>query len=343
MDNGFSMSSDGTCGGFFSSNANPLLQPLALNGGQTLNHALSPGSPALDQVPTPCPLSVDQRFFVSRPQGIACDIGAFELEAADLEVSKSADPSPVIAGQTITYTVIVTNVSTSGFANNIVLTDTLLGGTTFGGVVSGGGFTLQSSSSSQAVFTLPSLAAGSSATLVFTATAPAGGPITNTAIVASGNPDPVLSNNTASVETPVIPAAYLAVSKAQSFVTGITGTITPTAPLTYTLLVTNSGPSSATSVTVTDNLPAGLTFVSATGSGWTCSFSAPTVTCTRPTLTVGAAPAIQIVASAPVTPGLMLTNTATVNAATHPDTPVNSNSVSVKVQFRAFLPIVRRP
>jgi hypothetical protein len=51
-DNGFSMSSDGTCGGFFSSNTNPLLQPLALNGGQTLNHALSPGSPALDQVPS---------------------------------------------------------------------------------------------------------------------------------------------------------------------------------------------------------------------------------------------------------------------------------------------------
>jgi ribosomal protein RSM22 (predicted rRNA methylase) len=61
------------------------------------------------------------------------------------------------------------------------------------------------------------------------------------------------------------------------------------------------------------------------------------------TLSVGAAPAIQIVASAPITPGLMLTNTAVVNAATFPNTPVTSNSVSVKVQFRAFLPIARRP
>ena len=83
--------------------------------------------------------------------------------------------------------------------------------------------------------------------------------------------------------------------------------------------------------------------LNASGSGWTCGNSGQTVTCTVSSLSVGAAPAIQIVATAPVTPGLVLTNTAVVNAATHPNTPVNSNSVSVKVQFRAFLPIVRRP
>jgi uncharacterized repeat protein (TIGR01451 family) len=137
--------------------------------------------------------------------------------------------------------------------------------------------------------------------------------------------------------------ANLSISKALSFPTAIAGTITPSAQLTYTILVTNNGPSPAANVVVTDVLPAGLTFVSASGSGWTCSFSAPTVTCTRPTLTVGAAQAIQIVASAPVTPGLVLTNTAVVNAATFPNTPVTSNSVVVKVQFRAFLPIARLP
>jgi hypothetical protein len=67
------------------------------------------------------------------------------------------------------------------------------------------------------------------------------------------------------------------------------------------------------------------------------------VTCTVSSLSVGAAPAIQIVASAPVTPGLVLTNTAVVSSDTYPGTPVNSNVVSVKVQFRAFLPIARRP
>ncbi len=56
---------------------NPLLGPLADNGGPTLTHALLPGSPAIDAgVTTACP-PVDQRG-VARPQGAACDMGAYE-------------------------------------------------------------------------------------------------------------------------------------------------------------------------------------------------------------------------------------------------------------------------
>jgi uncharacterized repeat protein (TIGR01451 family)/CSLREA domain-containing protein len=338
IDNGFSMSSDASCS-FAFNNINPLLQPLALNGGQTLNHALSPGSPALDQVPMPCPSGFDQRFVI-RPQGTACDIGAFELEEADLEVSKSADPSPVIAGQTITYTVIVTNVSTSGFANNVVLTDTLLGGTTFGGVVSGGGFTLQSSTSSQAVFTLSSLAAGNSATLVFTATAPAGGPITNTATVTSGNPDPVLSNNTASVSTPVIPAAYLAVSKAQDFVPYAPGIVLPGATVTYTIVVTNNGPSTPATVGIVDTLASGVGFVAAGGSGWTCTFSASNVNCSYgPPLPPGSSASVLITVTAPLASSTVFTNAADGFAGAFPGGPFASNVVTLTTAAQADLAV----
>lgn len=58
----------------------PLLAPLADNGGPTPTHALFAGSPALDQIPeTDCSTPTDQRG-VARPQptGGACDIGAFE-------------------------------------------------------------------------------------------------------------------------------------------------------------------------------------------------------------------------------------------------------------------------
>lgn len=49
----------------------------------------------------------------------------------------------------------------------------------------------------------------------------------------------------------------------------------------FTLTVTNNGPiSTAGTTTVTDDLPAGLDFVSGAGTGWSCSFAAPTVTCT---------------------------------------------------------------
>jgi CSLREA domain-containing protein len=63
-------------------NVNPLLGPLQNNGGPTQTQALLPTSPALDAVPTigaGCP-GTDQRS-VSRPEGGACDIGAYELAA----------------------------------------------------------------------------------------------------------------------------------------------------------------------------------------------------------------------------------------------------------------------
>jgi hypothetical protein len=56
---------------------NPLLGPLANNGGPTDTYALLAGSPAVNAGDnTFCP-ATDQRG-VSRPQGPACDIGAFE-------------------------------------------------------------------------------------------------------------------------------------------------------------------------------------------------------------------------------------------------------------------------
>lgn len=55
----------------------PLLGPLADNGGPTFTHAVLDGSPVIDEGdPATCP-PVDQRG-VLRPQGEACDIGAYE-------------------------------------------------------------------------------------------------------------------------------------------------------------------------------------------------------------------------------------------------------------------------
>lgn len=72
-------------------NGNPELGPLQDNGGPTLTMALGPGSAALDQVPatgSACP-ATDQRG-ASRPQGSACDIGAFELAAPTVTIATPA-------------------------------------------------------------------------------------------------------------------------------------------------------------------------------------------------------------------------------------------------------------
>jgi autotransporter family porin len=76
----------------------PLLAPLANNGGPTPTHALTGGSPALDRIPAgdnDCGgfINVDQRG-VSRPQGSACDTGAFEaVPAPEIAVYDGPDAS----------------------------------------------------------------------------------------------------------------------------------------------------------------------------------------------------------------------------------------------------------
>lgn len=65
-------------------NVNAMLAPLADNGGPMLTHALLAGSPAIDAGATDPLIPTDQRG-ISRPQGSASDIGAFELEAAQSE------------------------------------------------------------------------------------------------------------------------------------------------------------------------------------------------------------------------------------------------------------------
>jgi hypothetical protein len=78
---GYNLVGDDSCG--FSGPGDivgddPKLGPLQDNGGLTFTHALVPGSPAIDAGDDAACLATDQRG-VTRPQGTACDIGAYEL------------------------------------------------------------------------------------------------------------------------------------------------------------------------------------------------------------------------------------------------------------------------
>ena len=89
---GYNLSDDGSCDGILTqttdvNNTPTQLDPKGLqnNGGPTQTIALLPGSPAVDRIPVAnCtdtngnPVTTDQRG-VSRPQGPACDVGAYEL------------------------------------------------------------------------------------------------------------------------------------------------------------------------------------------------------------------------------------------------------------------------
>jgi uncharacterized repeat protein (TIGR01451 family) len=84
--------------------------------------------------------------------------------------------------------------------------------------------------------------------------------------------------------------------------------------LTYTLTVTNNGPDAASGVTVVDQLPPSVTFVSATPSQGSCGHSSGTVTCNLGTMGNGATARVDIVVK-PTVAGT-ITNTAFVTAAT---------------------------
>jgi uncharacterized repeat protein (TIGR01451 family) len=95
------------------------------------------------------------------------------------------------------------------------------------------------------------------------------------------------------------------------------------ANLTYTITTTNNGPSSATGVTLTDTLAAGLTFVSATPSQGTCSGNVPPITCPLGTLAPGASATVTVVVTPTASGGYP--NTASVLAA-QPDFNTGNNS-----------------
>lgn len=72
--NEYSWIGDGNCTPTFS--GDPMLGPLADNGGPTLTHSLLPDSPTIDIMPA-CTLDTDQR---GEPRQSPCDIGAFEVQ-----------------------------------------------------------------------------------------------------------------------------------------------------------------------------------------------------------------------------------------------------------------------
>lgn len=85
ISNGFNLSSDSSCGLTQTGDqqsVDPLLGPLADNGGFTQTHLPMPESPAINGGQCVTGVTTDQRG-VSRPQGPACDIGAVERFSGD--------------------------------------------------------------------------------------------------------------------------------------------------------------------------------------------------------------------------------------------------------------------
>ena len=119
------------------------------------------------------------------------------------------------------------------------------------------------------------------------------------------------------------PTADVSIAKSHvgNFTTGQNGD--------YTLAVANAGPSAAAgTTTVTDTLPSGLSFVSGSGTGWTCGAVGQDVTCTHagPIASGGALPDLTLSVAVAANAGASLTNTAAVANATFDNLSTNNSS-----------------
>ncbi len=238
------------------------------------------------------------------------------ITSADLQVTKTDNPDPVFAGDPLTWTVTVTNNGSSD-ATGVVLDDTLPPEVTVVAISApcAGGFPC----------TIGDLAAGASVvvTIDVTVDPAATGTITNTATVSGNETDPDPSNNTDTEPTAVNPEADLEIVKTAS-----PDPVAAGEALTWTLTVTNNGPSDATGVVVDDVLPPEVTVTAISAP---CAGGFP---CTIGDLAVGASVVITIDVVVDITAQNPISNTATVSGnELDPDPGNNTSTVVTPVDY----------
>ena len=260
-------------------------------------------------------------------------VGAVVGESADLSVGKTG-PATVTAGGTVSWAVKVTNNGPSA-AREVVVADPLPDGITSGTMTVDGGATCQSVTSCS----IGTIGTGESVSLTVTGILPADfalPSISNGVRVSSPTPDPDARNNDSSVASAVVTSADLGVIKSVT-----PNPLVPGGAATYTLTVTNTGPSDALAAVATDPLPEGLTVRGAgpSSSQGGCRLLGRTVSCDLGT--IGAAGAggagaggvglgggtATITIPVTVDPGYAasnLVNSATVSSSTPDSDPANN-------------------
>lgn len=281
------------------------------------------------------------------------------LAASNLAVTAVPSSANVAAGQGYSYTVGVANQGPDDVpaGGAVTVTFAVPTGSSITSTPTGtgwsctpsGGYPL--SSGSITCTRSGSLANGSaSANLTIQAVANVAGAVTASFSAAaskadaSAMPDSDMANNTATVTVTSVSGSDVSVAISASPTNVAQGSA-----VTYTITPRHEGGeapgSSGTGIiTVTDTLPAGLNYVSASGTGWSCGAAGQVVTCTRPGPYTGGnftnMPAITLVATA--TAAGAINNTATISIPeTDSNTANNSASASVTSTNDADLRLVK--
>ena len=254
---------------------------------------------------------------------------------ANMQITGSDAPDPVVNGANLTYTLTVTNAGPDA-GTNATFAGSPDAHLTFQSITSPAGWNCTTpavNASGPINCTNASLANGASAqfTLVMKLVASgSGGTLSSTFTTGSSAQDPNNANNSTTILTNWIgQTSDLSITKST-----LATAVAQGGTITYTLSTTNNGPTDATAVTVTDTLPAQLLFQSITApAGWACTTPAAgangTVSCTIALLTNGTTANFTLVTKVAPNATGSISNSASVGFSGGSDpTPGNSSNSS---------------
>jgi len=263
-------------------------------------------------------------------------------DTADLSIVKTGTVTAQYGAQ-VTYSLTVTNGGPSS-VNNVAVTDTFPIGLTYVSVT-GATCQLALPANSPTIGGVLSCDAGTLASgaqkniqFVFSTAVPAQCTQTtliNNANVTENDPnvaDPNTTNNQSSASTTMTcptTTTDLSITKTGQ------STVVRGSTVTYTIVTTNNGPSTATGVVVRDTFSSEYTFVSASGA--TCTTNGNVLTCNVGTMTSGQSVTITAIFTAKTSTGTcstaIVTNTASVASDVTETNTANNTSSVVTTQF----------
>lgn len=246
--------------------------------------------------------------------------------AVDLAVASSFAVAPT-AGRSTAYTIIVTNDGPQA-EPAATLAGTVPAAFSAATVAITGGGTCAIAGTALSCM-LGAMPAGSTRTITVTggiaASVPSGTALSAPATASGSLVDYATANNTATAAASVATSADLVITQS------LIGSAAPVAgsPIGYAVTVVNSGPSDATAVSIVDTLPASVSFDSVTSSAGVCVPAGGVLTCSIPTIAIGASVTVTIYGTLASAAGAhAVTGVATVSAGT-PDPDLGNNSSSV--------------
>jgi len=254
---------------------------------------------------------------------------AYVVPTANIAVTNSDAPDPVNSGGIITYMQTITNNGPDAAAN-AKITETIGSGVTFQSIVAPAGWSCTTPAvggTGSINCSIASLAnAGSASFTVVVNVTAVSGSVSNTINGSSDASDTAQANNSATATTTVTPppSADLGITK-----TTPTTNAAPGAAVAYTIVVTNHGPDTATTVTMTDTLPSTLLFQSISSpAGYVCALPTPgttgTISCTGSSLANGATATFTLNVTSVSNANGSISNTASVSGT--PSDPSSANN-----------------